>query len=196
MGVLAITGGPKIYTGNISGKWPVFDKHDFDGLLDITGQDIQGKNGPAAAEFERRFAEYNGVKNCILCANGTTAIQLILRGLGIGRGDEVIIPPYTFIATVSAVIYAGATPVFADIEPDTCNLSAESVRKKITPRTKAVIPVYVGGRPADLDAFTELAEETGFYLICDAAQAGCQDKRHFPCAAQFLRLTYPFAYLK
>ena len=171
MGVLAITGGSKIYSGNIAGRWPVFDNHDFDGLLAVLGQDIKGRNGPAAGRFERRFAAYNGVKNCILCANGTTALQLILRGLGIGRGDEVIIPPYTFIATVSAVIYAGATPVFADIEPDTCSLSAESVREKITPRTKAFIPVYVGGRPADLDAFTKLAEETGLYLICDAAQA-------------------------
>ena len=89
----------------------------------------------------------------------------------------MIIPPYTFIATASAVIYAGATPVFADVEPDTCSLSAVSARKKITPRTKAVIPVHVGGRPADLDAFVELAEETGLYLICDAAQAAGSEWR-------------------
>jgi dTDP-4-amino-4,6-dideoxygalactose transaminase len=81
------------------------------------------------------------------------------------------VPPYTFIASISAVIYAGVTPVFADIDADTVSLSAESVRAKITPRTKAIMPVFIGGRPADMDALTKLAEETGLYLICDAAQA-------------------------
>jgi len=171
MGVLAITGGKKTYMESVATQWPVSDSHDLDGLLAVLGQTIQGKNGPAAEKFERRFAEYCGVRNCILCANGTTAIELILRGLGIGYGDEVIIPPYTFIATLSAIIFAGATPVFADIEPDTCSLSSDSVRTKITSRTKAVIPVYVGGRPADMDALTKLTEETGLYLIGDAAQA-------------------------
>jgi dTDP-4-amino-4,6-dideoxygalactose transaminase len=151
--------------------WPYFDKTDSDGLISVLNQDKHGRNGPEAKRFEHRFAEYNDVRNCILCANGTTAIELILRGLNIGRGDEVIVPPYTFIATIAAVIFAGATPVFADVEPDTCNLSAESVRNKITPRTKAVIPVHVGGRPADMDAFDGLAKETGLYIIGDAAQA-------------------------
>ena len=171
MGVLAITGGSKTYTENIAMPWPVSDKRDLDGLLGVMGQNVQGKNGPIAEKFEKRFAEYNQVKHCILCANGTTAIELILRGLGIGYGDEVIMPPYTFIASGSAIIYAGVTPVFADIEPDTCSLSAESVRTKITPKTKAIMPVFVGGRPSDMDALTKLAEETGLYLICDAAQA-------------------------
>lgn len=172
MGTLAFTGGSKIFKGeSVTTKWPVFDRHDLDGLFTVLGQETQGKHGPAAAQFEKRFAVYNGVKHCILCANGTISLELILRGLGIGRGDEVIIPPFTFIATASSIIYAGATPVFADIEPDTYNLSADSVSKKITPRTKAIIPVYVAGRPADLDALTKLSEETGVYLIGDAAQA-------------------------
>ena len=171
MGALAITGGPKTFTGVMATPWPIADQHDLDGLLAVAAQDVRGKNGPAAARFERRFAAYNGVKHCILCANGTVSIELILRGLGIGRGDEVIIPPYTFIATVSSIIFAGATPVFADVEPDTCNLSAASAREKITPRTKAIMPVYVGGRPADLDALAALADQAGVHLIGDAAQA-------------------------
>ena len=158
MGILAINGGSKTFTEkNVATPWPVSDKHDLDGLLAVMEQTVQGKNGPAAEKFAKRFAEYNEVKHCILCANGTTAIELILRGLGIGYGDEVIMPPYTFIASVSAVIYAGVTPVFADIEADTCSLSAESVRTKITPRTKAIMPVFVGGRPADMDALNGVA---------------------------------------
>ena len=131
----------------------------------------QSRKTPEIARFEKRFAEYNDVRYCILCANGTVSIELILRALGVGRGDEVIIPPFTFIATASSVIFTGAMPVFADVEPETCILSAESARKKITPRTKAIMPVYVGGRPADLDAFADLAREAGIYLIGDAAQA-------------------------
>jgi dTDP-4-amino-4,6-dideoxygalactose transaminase len=171
MEILAMNGGPKTYAGNIETPWPVSSKHDLDGLFAVLEQSVQGKNGPIAKKFEKRFAEYNEVKHCILCANGTTAIELILRGLGIGYGDEVIMPPYTFIASVSAVIYAGVKPVFADIDADTVSLSAESVRSKITPRTKAIMPVFIGGRPTDMDALTELAKETGLYLICDAAQA-------------------------
>jgi len=171
MGILAVTGGPKTYDAEINMPWPVSNPHDLNGLLTVLDQKVQGKNGPIAKRFEERFAVYNDVKHCILCANGTVSLELILRGLEIGRGDEVIISPYTFIATVSSIVYAGATPVFADIEPGTCNLSADSVREKITPRTKAIIPVYIGGRPADLDALTDLADETGLYLIGDAAQA-------------------------
>jgi dTDP-4-amino-4,6-dideoxygalactose transaminase len=172
MGVLAINGGSKTYTGGeIAMPWPVSAKHDLDGLYSVMEQPMQGKNGPIAEKFAKRFGEYNEVKHCVLCANGTTAIELVLRALGIGYGDEVIMPPYTFIASVSAVIYAGVKPVFADIDADTVSLSAESVRAKITPRTKAIMPVFIGGRPADMDALTKLAEETGLYLICDAAQA-------------------------
>ena len=171
MGTLAITGGPKIFNADINMPWPVSNQHDLIGLFTVLEQKVQGKNGPAARRFEERFAAYNDVKHCILCANGTVSLELILQGLEIGRGDEVIISPYTFIATASSIIYTGATPVFADIEPGTCNLSADSVREKITSRTKAIIPVYIGGRPADLDALTNLAEKTGLYLIGDAAQA-------------------------
>ena len=161
----------EVSMGELSMPWPVSSRHDLDGLYNVLKQSKTGKNGPTAKQFEERFAEYNSVKHCILCANGTVSLELILRGLKIGRGDEVIIPAYTFIATASSVIYAGATPVFADIDYGTSNLSAGSVREKITKRTKAIIPVYIGGRPADLDALAALAEETGLYLIGDAAQA-------------------------
>ena len=168
---LAIFGGPKTLDTELAVPWPVDRQKDMDGLLAVANQKQQGKNGPAAKGFEERFAKYNQVKHCILCANGTVSLELILKALEIGRGDEVIIPAYTFVATASSVIYSGATPVFADIEPGTSNMSAESARQKITPRTKAIIPVYIGGRPADLDALSTIADEAGVYLIGDAAQA-------------------------
>ncbi|MCL1796175.1 MAG: DegT/DnrJ/EryC1/StrS family aminotransferase [Clostridia bacterium] len=177
MGVLAITGGPKTMEGSTKASWPVSDRRELESLYTVLSQAVHGKNGPAAARFEYKFAARSGAAHCILCANGTVSIELILRGLNIGRGDEVIIPPYTFIATVSSIIFAGATPVFADIEPDTCALSAASARDKITPRTRAVMPVYIGGRPADLDAFAVLAEEAGIHLIGDAAQAAGSEWR-------------------
>ena len=167
----AINGGSKVidYTPGVS--WPTYNDKDLHGLKTVWEQKKQGKNGPASKKFAKRFAEYNNVKHCILCANGTVALSLVLRGLEIGRGDEVIIPPYTFIATISSVIYSGATPVFADIDPTTCNLSIDSVRSKITKRTKSVIPVSIGGRPADMDIMDAFAKETGLYIINDAAQA-------------------------
>ena len=172
MGVLAINRGSKTINYEPGVSWPMYDiKEDMCGLTAVLDKKKQGKNGPVSKRFAARFAEYNNAKHCIPCANGTVALGLILRGLEIGRGDEVIIPPYTFIATVSSVIYAGATPVFADVEPDTCNLSVDSVRSKITARTKAIIPVSIGGRPMDMDAIDALADQTGLYVINDAAQA-------------------------
>ncbi|MBQ2252864.1 MAG: DegT/DnrJ/EryC1/StrS family aminotransferase [Clostridia bacterium] len=129
-----------------------------------------------ASDTERRVLEeaycrFSGIPYTFAVTNGTVTLEMILRTLGIGRGDEVILPSYTFIATVSSVLFAGATPVFCDIEPDTFDLSAAAVEAKITERTRAVIPVYIGGRPADLDAFVPLCKKHGLYLIEDAAQA-------------------------
>jgi len=122
-------------------------------------------------EFERRFAQLNSAKHAIACANGTVAIELILRGLEIGRGDEVILPPYTFIASISAIVFAGATPVFADIHPETYCITAKSVESVITSKTKAILAVQLGGRPCDMEELSKVAEKHGIYLISDAAQA-------------------------
>lgn len=170
MGVLAINGGKPACDTSFFG-WPHSDENDEAILKEIYESNEYGIFGNQSKTFAKRFAELNDAKYCLPVSNGTVSLELIMRGLGIGRGDEVIIQGYTFMATLSAIIYVGATPVFCDIDSDTYSMSVESVRKKITPRTKAIIPVYVSGRPADLDKLLDLAEEKGVYLIGDAAQA-------------------------
>jgi dTDP-4-amino-4,6-dideoxygalactose transaminase len=123
--------------------------------------------GPNVSAFEEEAARYLGVRETVGVANGTDAILLVLESLGIGSGDEVICPAFTFYATAEAIVRAGATPVFADIDPATLNLDPERVEERITPRTKAIMPVHLFGRPA---ALAELAG-LGVPLIEDAAQA-------------------------
>lgn len=166
---LAIKGGSAVRTKPFP-AWTISTPVDEQGLIDTYSSNAWGAKGEKNRIFRQTFAEYAGVKHCLTVANGTVSIELILRALGIGRGDEVIVPPYTFIASISALIYAGVTPVFADIDKETFLLSPESAEKAITPRTKAIMPVYVGGRPADLDAFEALCKKYNLYLIGDAAQ--------------------------
>ncbi len=128
-------------------------------------------NGPDVAAFEKETAEFCGAKHAIGCANGTDAILLALAALDIGPGDEVILPPFTFFATLGSVLRCGATPVFADIEPDSFNIDPKEIAKKVTARTKAVIPVHLFGQCAELDAIQAIADQHGFSVIEDAAQS-------------------------
>lgn len=127
--------------------------------------------GKAVTSFEAEFAEYIGVPHCVGVANGTDAIEIALRALRVGRGDEVIVPANTFIATSEAVTSAGATVVFADSEPDHYTLDVEDLRRKINPRTKAVIPVHLYGHPADMDPIMEIASQHNLLVIEDTSQA-------------------------
>src|SRR5436190_2864521 len=108
--------------------------------------------GKRFAAFEAEFAEYCGAKHCIGIANGTDAIKIALRAVGVGPGDEVIVPAYTFVATAGAVVDCGATPVLADVSPASALLSAASAASRRTPRTRAVVPVHLYGLPCDVDA--------------------------------------------
>lgn len=121
--------------------------------------------------FEQEFSEYIGVKHAVAVANGTAALDIVLKALGLGSGDEVITTPFSFIATANAVLYQGAKPVFADIDPKTYNLDPDSVLENITSRTKAIIVVHLYGQPADMKAFKEIAADYKLFLIEDAAQA-------------------------
>ncbi|OAF01221.1 aminotransferase DegT [Bradyrhizobium centrolobii] len=121
--------------------------------------------------FEEEFAKYCGTRYALAVSNGTTGLHLALATLGLTQGDEVIVPDLTFVATANAVAYTGATPVLADIDPDTLCLDPASVRALITPRTKAIIPVHLYGHPADMDALTEIADSYGIAVIEDAAEA-------------------------
>ena len=117
--------------------------------------------GPNVQALEKEVAEYIGTKHAVACASGTDALHLALLATGIKAGDEVITTPFTFIATAEAISYIGAKPVFADIAPDTWNIDPEEIKKKITSRTKAVIPVHLFGHPAEMGAILEIANAHG-----------------------------------
>jgi len=123
--------------------------------------------GPEVAAFEAEFAAYLGVEHCIAVANGTDALTIALRALGVGPGDEVVMPSFTFYATAEAAIVAGATPVFCDIDPDTFCVTADTVKAVLTPRTKAIVPVHLFGNVAPVPELREL----GVPVVEDAAQA-------------------------
>lgn len=127
--------------------------------------------GPAVGAFEEKVAGYAGAKYAAAVSNGTAALHTACLAAGIGPGDEVITSPITFAASANCVLYCGGRPVFADIDPATYNLSPEEIEKKITPRTKAVIPVHFAGRPCEMDAIGEIAKKHGLTVIEDGAHA-------------------------
>jgi dTDP-4-amino-4,6-dideoxygalactose transaminase len=122
-------------------------------------------------KFEAEFSAYTGASHTIACANGTDSLEILLKAAGIGPGDEVLVPAISWIATSEAVSNNGATPVFVDIEPDCYCMDIAAAAKKITPRTKAIIPVHLYGQPADMDAVTALAKKHGLFVLEDCAQA-------------------------
>jgi dTDP-4-amino-4,6-dideoxygalactose transaminase len=131
-------------------------------------QYIMGEN---VKEFENEFSEYLGIKHSVSCGNGTDALVIALKALGIGEGDEVITTPYTFFATAESISFVGAIPVFVDVELDTFNIDPTKIEEKITSKTKAIMPVHIFGQPCDMDAINNIAKKHNLYVIEDAAQA-------------------------
>ena len=131
--------------------------------------------GPEVAKFEEEFAAYSSAKFGIAVNTGTSALHLALEAAGIGAGDEVITVPFTFVATVAAIRYSGARPVFVDIEPVTCTMDVSRIEAAITPRTKAIMPVHLYGQAADMDPIMEIARRRGLLVIEDAAQEKLQN---------------------
>ena len=167
---LAIDGGIPIRTAPFP-AWPIYDEREERNLLEVLRSGQWGIGGSKVAQFEQRFAEYQGAAFGVCVPNGTLALQMALAALGIGPGDEVITTPYTFIATASAAIQQGAVPVFVDIDLDTYNLDPARLAAAITPRTKALVPVHLAGRPADMDAIMDVARRHGLRVLEDACQA-------------------------
>jgi dTDP-4-amino-4,6-dideoxygalactose transaminase len=152
--------------------WPCFTDEEARAVQQVLlSNKVNYWTGGECLEFEKEFAAWCGTRYAIALANGTLALELALKGLGIGPGDEVVVTPRTFIASVSCVVNAGATPVFADVEPDSGNLSAHTIAQVLTPRTKAVICVHLAGWPCDMDPIMALAAQHDFKVIEDCAQA-------------------------
>lgn len=146
-------------------------KDDIDARIHRVLDHGQYIMGPEVAEMEQALATYTGARHCISCASGTEALLMSLLALGIGPGDEVITTPFTFAATAETIVLLGAIPVYVDIEPDTCLIAAYAIEAKITPRTKAIMPVSLYGQVADMDAINDVASAHGLPVIEDAAQS-------------------------
>ena len=168
---LAISGGTPVRT-EVFPPWPAFEEEEIEAAAAIlrSGR-VNYWTGDEGRAFEREFAEFTGCKYGIALANGTVALELALYCLGIGPGDEVVVPSRTFIASASCAVMRGATPVVADIDRDSSNLTAATIERVITPRTKAIVAVHLAGWPCDMDSILQLARGRGIAVIEDCAQA-------------------------
>ncbi len=167
---LAIDGGTPVREKPFH-TWPIYDEREEEALLRVLHSGTWGMGGEETVQFEREFAQAVGAKYAFAVPTGTAALETALFAADIGYGDEVIIPPYTFVATANACLARGAIPVFADIHPETFNLDPRDAEEKITSRTKAIMPVHIGGCPADMDRVLEVAQRHNLRVIEDAAQA-------------------------
>ena len=168
---LALFGGSKTKQKSFP-LWPQYDDNERRALEEVLESRVWWRTpGTKTLEFEKAFAEYHGTRHGIAVTNGTAALEVAMAALDIGPGDEVIVPDFTFIATASAVLFANALPVLVDVDPETYCLDPELTEAAITPRTKAIIAVHMGGHPADLDRLSVLAKNRGLHLIEDSAHA-------------------------
>jgi dTDP-4-amino-4,6-dideoxygalactose transaminase len=168
---LAVHGGTPLRSRGWP-SWPIWDEREVEAVAEVarSGQWFS-RSGSRVQELTRRFAEYHQARFAVPCTNGTHALEIALRAAGVKAGQEVILPPYTFIATATAIVQINAVPVFADIDPETYNLDPQAAEAAITDRTGAIIAVHIAGCPADMDALGDLARRRGLKLVEDAAQA-------------------------
>ncbi|MBE0541150.1 MAG: DegT/DnrJ/EryC1/StrS family aminotransferase [Verrucomicrobia bacterium] len=177
---LALLGGKPVRSRRFP-SWPIFGKPEERRLLRTLHSGKWGRlNGSEVTEFEKRFAAMHGCQHGIAVVNGTVSLRIALMAAGLPGDAEVIIPPYTFFSTASAVIEANMIPVFADIDLDTFNLDPKAVERAITPRTRAIIPVHFAGQPADMRAIKAIAKKHKLLVIEDAAHAHGASHRNQP----------------
>ena len=168
---LALEGGAPLRSHPFP-PWPVFDRDEIDAASSVLASGkVNYWTGGECQAFEQDFAAFSGTRHAISLANGTLALELALYALGIGADDEVIVPARTFIASASCAVARGAVPVVADVDPDSQNLTADTIRAVLTPRTRAIIAVHLAGWPCDMDPILQLARERGIRVVEDCAQA-------------------------
>jgi dTDP-4-amino-4,6-dideoxygalactose transaminase len=171
MSGLALLGGRKAKTKAFP-LWPQYDENERRALLEVLESRVWWRTpGTKTLEFENAFAAYHGARHGIAVTNGTAALEVTMAALSIGQGDEVIIPDFTFVATASAVLFANALPVLVEVDRESYCLDPAAAEAAITPRTKAIIAVHMGGHPADLDRLQEIAKRHKLHLIEDSAHA-------------------------
>lgn len=167
----AILGGPKAKTGNFP-SWPVYEDKETQELIEVLQSKRWGRlNGKKVANFEREYAELLNAKNCVAVSSGTSALTTIMGALDIGPGDEVIIPVYTFIASYNVITLNYALPVFVDTDIESFQIDSNKVESAITKKTKVIMPVHIGGSPANLDHFIQISKKYNIPLIEDSCQA-------------------------
>lgn len=167
---LALFGGPQSLTRQPP-EWPYYDESDRKALLEVLDSRVWGGYHKAVGELERRFAAYHNAEHGIAVANGTVSLEIALTAAGIQPGDEVIVPPITFVASATAVARIGAVPVFVDVDAQTINLDPVLAEAAVTNRTRAIVLVHFAGCPADLDSFTTLCSQHNLVLLEDCAHA-------------------------
>jgi dTDP-4-amino-4,6-dideoxygalactose transaminase len=176
---LAILGGAAAKTRPFP-EWPLYDQKEEQALMDVLHSRVWWRTpGTQTLAFEEKFAAYHQAGYGIACTNGTAALEIAIAALGLGLGDEVIVPDYTFVASASAVLSVGAMPVSVDVDPNTYCINPDLVEAAVTPRTKAIVAVHLAGHPADLDRLKEIAHIHNLFLIEDSAHAhGSEWKGH------------------
>ena len=153
-------------------SWPRFTQDEANAVTTVLmSNKVNYWTGQEGREFEKEFATWSGCKYAIALANGTVAIDAALIALGVGEGDEVIVTSRTFLASASSIVSVGAIPVFADLDPASANITADTIKCVLTSRTKAIICVHLAGWPCDMDSIMALANKHGFFVIEDCAQA-------------------------
>lgn len=175
---LAVLGGTPVVDSSLKVRWPIVTEADKRAVMKVLDRGPlwalsteQGLFAPEMSALEREFAEYVGVRHALACNGGTAAIHMALAAAGVGPGDEVITSAFSFLATPVAVLHQSAIPVFADIDSRTFNIDPADVERRITPRTKAIVPVHIHGVPADMDRINDIARGHGLIVIEDACQA-------------------------
>ncbi len=170
MNQLALLGGKPVLKTAFP-QWPIFDQQEVMAAKAIVESGLWDSNHPVTTELEAAFAKFQGTRYALAVTNGSQTMEIILRALGVGVGDEVIVPAYTFIATAMAALMVGATPIIVDVQPDTMTLDPNAVRAAITNRTKAIMPVHVAGVVGAIDEILQIATEHNLFVIEDCAHA-------------------------